>query len=177
MAYTDPLAAIQTDVPVSPHWFQVLILLALVLVANGAPAVFALLRGSRSPPLDGGRVLPDGSPLLGPSKTWSGLAASLALTPLVALALGLDWQMGLAVALGAMAGDLLASFAKRRLGLGSGVSAPVLDQVPESLIPGLLVSGKLGLGLLDLGLVAGAFTALDLALTPVLKSLGRGRRA
>jgi CDP-diglyceride synthetase len=122
-------------------------------------------------------MLPDGRPLLGPSKTWSGLAASLVLTPLVALALGLHWQLGLIVALGAMAGDLLASFAKRRLGIGSSVSAPVLDQVPESLIPGLLASGTLGLGLPDLGLVVGAFAALDLALTPVLKLLGRGQRA
>ena len=162
---------------VSPHLFQILILLALVLVANGAPALFTLLRGRRSYPLDGGRVLRDGRPLLGPSKTWSGLAASLALTPLATLVLGFDWQLGLVVALGAMFGDLLASFAKRRLGLGSSVSAPVLDQVPESLIPGLLVSGTLGLGWLDLGLVVGAFAALDLALTPVLKSLGRGQRA
>ena len=120
-------------------------------------------------------MLWDGRPFLGPSKTWRGLAASLAVTPLAALALGLDWHLGLVVALGAMAGDLLASFAKRRLGLGSSASAPVLDQLPESLIPGLVVSGTLGLGWLDLGLVVGAFTALDLALTPVGGSLGEGR--
>jgi CDP-2,3-bis-(O-geranylgeranyl)-sn-glycerol synthase len=113
---------------------------------------------------------------LGTSKTWRGVAVSLAVTPLAALALGLDWHLGFGVALGAMAGDLLASFAKRRLGLPSSASVPVLDQVPESLIPGLVASGTLGLGWLDLGLVVGAFTVLDLALTPLSGWLDAGRR-
>ena len=126
--------------------------------------------------MDGGRLLWDGRPLLGTSKTWRGVAVSLAATPLAALALGLDWHLGFGVALGAMAGDLLASFAKRRLGLPSSASAPVLDQVPESLIPGLVASGTLGLGWLDLGLVVCAFTVLDLALTPLSGRLDAGRR-
>lgn len=176
MAYTDALKMSQTDLPVPPHWSQILSLLTLVLVANGAPALFARLRGRPSRPLDGGRVLRDGRRLLGSSKTWRGLAVSLAATPLAALVLGLDWHLGLGVALGAMAGDLLASFAKRRLGLPSSASAPVLDQMPESLIPGLWASGILGLGWLDLALVVCAFTILDLALTPVGGWIGGGKR-
>ncbi len=160
----------------SPHWSQIVMLLALVLVANGAPALFALLRGGRSRPLDGGLVLWDGRPMLGRSKTRWGLAVSLALTPLAALALGLDWHLGLGVAMGAMAGDLLTSFVKRRLGLPSSTSAPILDQMPESLIPGLLVGETLGLGWLDLAFVVSAFTAVDLALTPLGGWSGRGRR-
>jgi CDP-diglyceride synthetase len=160
---------------VIPHWSQCLSLLALVLVANAAPALLALLRGVGALALDGGLVLGDGRPLLGPSKTWRGLGAALAATPLAALALGLAWHLGLVVALGAMAGDLLASFAKRRLGLKSSASAPLLDQLPESLIPALLVHWTLGLDWLDLAVVVGAFTALDLVLTPLGRRLSAVR--
>ncbi len=176
VAYTLALYQIRISLSVSPHWSQALALLALVLVANGAPALLGIWRSGRDRPLDGGRVLSDGRPVLGPSKTWRGLVAALAATPLAALMLGLDWHLGLTVAVGAMAGDLLASFSKRRLGLVSSASAPVLDQLPESLIPALLVHRTLGLGWLDLAAVVGAFTVLDLALTPAIRRLGARRR-
>ena len=157
----------------SIHWSHVLSLLILVLVANGAPVLLAILWGGPGRPLDGGRRLGDGRPLLGPSKTWRGLLASLGTTPLAAWILGYDWPLGLAAALGAMTGDLLASFAKRRLGLASGASVPVLDQVPEALLPILLVGG--GLSWPDMALVVLGFTLLDLILTP-LAVAGRRRR-
>jgi CDP-2,3-bis-(O-geranylgeranyl)-sn-glycerol synthase len=162
---------------VSPHWTPILHLLLLIFVANGAPAFLALLFGrDRAGPLDGGRVLGDGRPLFGGSKTWRGLAAALLLTPLAAWLLGLGWGLGFTVALGAMAGDLLASFLKRRLGLAPSAAAPLLDQVPESLIPALLVGATMGLDWPDLGLVVGTFAVLDLILTPLGKRLGGALR-
>ncbi len=149
-----------------PHWFLILATLALILLANGLPALLGLLLGPGRP-LDGGRVLRDGRPLFGSTKTVRGVLAALVATPLAAMVLGLPWQIGLLVALGAMLGDLLASFTKRRLGLASSTTVPLLDTVPESLIPVLLVMQHLALDWLDLALLILAFALLDLALTPL----------
>ena len=160
----------------SPHWSPLISLLALLLLANGAPAMLALLSGGApARPLDGGRRWGDGRPVFGKAKTWRGLAAALALTLPAAWALGFGWGLGQTIVLGAMAGDLIASFTKRRLGLPSSASVPLLDQVPETLIPAWFAKGPMGLDWLDLGLVIVAFAVLDLLLTPWLKRLGAGR--
>jgi CDP-2,3-bis-(O-geranylgeranyl)-sn-glycerol synthase len=159
---------------VSPHWSSILVLLLLILVANALPAALGLLLGPARP-VDGGRTLGDGRPLLGPSKTWRGIAAALIGTTGAALALGLDWWLGLAAAGGAMLGDLGASFVKRRLGRPSSASVPLLDQVPESLLPGVLTRTELGLDWGDLGVTVLVFVLLDLLLTPLgRRLLGRG---
>ena len=149
-----------------PHWFLILATLALILLANGLPALLGLFLGPGRP-LDGGRVLGDGRPLFGSTKTVRGVLAALVATPLAAFVLGLPWQIGLLVALGAMLGDLLASFTKRRLGLPSSTTVPLLDTVPESLIPVLLVMQHLDLDWLDLALLILAFAVLDQVLTPL----------
>jgi len=160
---------------VSPHWYPILALLCLILVANAVPALIALLRGGNARPVDGGLILRDGHRLLGSSKTWRGLVWALVLTPLAAPILGLPWTQGLHVAAAAMAGDLGASFIKRRLGLPSGAGVPGLDQVPESLLPALLAKGPMGLAWLDLVMAVSAFTLLDLILTPLARRLGHRR--
>jgi CDP-2,3-bis-(O-geranylgeranyl)-sn-glycerol synthase len=141
------------------------ILLALVVLANALPALLGLLLGPARP-LDGGRYLPlDGRPLLGSSKTWRGLVASLVGTSMGAWILELPWTLGLEVAAGAMVGDLAASFVKRRLGRPPSTSVPLLDQVPESLLPALAVKAQLALGWLDLWVLVLAFIAIDIVLT------------
>lgn len=164
----------------SPHWNLLISLFVLLVLANGAPLLLALLSGGAAGrPLDGGLVLRDGCRLFGKSKTWRGLIAALVVTPPGAWLLGLGWGLGLAVALGAMTGDLIASFAKRRMGLPASASVPLLDHVPETLIPVLLVEGALGLDWLDLGVLVLGFAVLDLLLTDLLKRLSavRGRKA
>lgn len=147
-------------------------LLILVVWANAAPVLAHLILGHRlQRPLDGGRLLRDGQPLLGRSKTWRGVGAALLTTPLVAAVLGLSWGLGLAVAVAAMVGDILASFIKRRLGRPPSDSVLFLDQIPEALIPALIVHGAMGLSLLQVVLVVIAFTLIDLALTPAAKRL------
>lgn len=163
----------------SPHWNLLVSLFILLVLANGAPLALALLSGGAAGrPLDGGLVLRDGYPLFGPSKTWRGLIAALVVTPPAAWLLGLGWGLGLVIAVGAMVGDLIVSFAKRRMGLPSSASVPLLDHVPETLIPVLLVEGALGLDWLDLGVLVLCFVVLDLLLTPLLKRLSsvRGRK-
>ena len=86
--------------------------------ANGAPLLFARLLGARfARPIAGGIVLRDGHPLLGPSKTWRGLASAILFATCVAVLIGLPWQLGALAAACAMVGDCLSSFVKRRFGL------------------------------------------------------------
>jgi len=113
-----------------------------------------LAGGSR--PIDGGRTLGN-ERLLGDGKTWRGTAAGTLAGPALALvldavrpgaveALGVQVpEFGLvpavALALGAMAGDITASFFKRRTGRRRGASFPLVDQLD-------FVAGALGLTLL-----------------------------
>lgn len=157
-----------------PHWLLIVSILGLILFANGLPALLGWLLGPGRP-LDYGKRLRDGRPLFGDTKTLRGVLASLLLTPMAAAALGLPWCIGLLVALGAMLGDLLASFTKRRLGYPSSTSAPLLDTVPESLTPVLFIMGQLGLDWLDLTLLILAFGVLDLVLTPLGQRLFASR--
>jgi CDP-2,3-bis-(O-geranylgeranyl)-sn-glycerol synthase len=158
----------------SLQWSSLLSLLGLILLANGLPALLGLLMGAAKA-LDAGRTLADGRPLLGPSKTWRGLVAALVGTTLGGLALGLHWTLGLGVAVGAMVGDLVASFIKRRLGYPASASVPLLDQIPEALLPALLVKAELALAWSEVALVTLAFVVADLGLTPLGRRLFRGR--
>jgi hypothetical protein len=111
-------------------------LLVLLGIANGTPVIAAKLLGKDNVlPLDGNAILSDGNPLFGSSKTIRGVILSVALTTIVALLIGLGWKVGFVAASGAMIGDLISSFVKRRLGLTSSSKFTGLDQIPESLIP------------------------------------------
>jgi hypothetical protein len=152
-------------------------LLVLIIAANGAPVLARALLGARGAArVDGGRVLADGAPLFGSSKTWRGLAAALVAGALLAPLLGLAPGIGLAAAGLAMAGDLLSSFIKRRLGRTPGSPAGILDQVPESLLPGLGLMWPLGLGALDLLLLVMLFTLFSRLASPLLYRLRIRRR-
>ncbi len=133
------------------HPLLVLQFLLLIAVANGIPVLAKkLLGGSLAWPLDGGATFFDGRPLFGSSKTLRGVVLSLLATPLAAWLLGLDWQIGLLVACGAIAGDLFSSFIKRRLGLAPSSMALGLDQIPESLFPLLLSRWLVPLSFIDI---------------------------
>jgi hypothetical protein len=112
---------------------QLTILLAL---ANGAPLVAARLLGRRfACPLDGRLIFVDGRPLLGASKSVRGMLAAVAASTAGALLVGMPASVGAVVGAGAMAGDALSSFIKRRLALPPSSRATGLDQIPESLVP------------------------------------------
>lgn len=144
----------------------VLKLLLLLTVANGAPVVAKRLLGSRlSYPLDGRARFLDGRPLFGASKTIRGLVLSIATTSGVAPLLGLDLSTGFLVGAGAMAGDLLSSFTKRRLGLKPSSRATGLDQIPESLLPALLCWQELSLTVADGVAVVGGFLIGEIILS------------
>jgi hypothetical protein len=157
-----------------PHWSSLLALLALILLANGLPALLGLLLGGATA-LDGGLTFVDGLPLFGPSKTWRGLAAALVGTTFSGIAFGLHWTLGLKVSAGAMLGDLIASFIKRRLRYPASAPVPLLDQIPEALLPALLVKAELALAWSDVAVVTLAFVVADLGLTPLGRRLFMGR--
>ncbi|MEA3641119.1 MAG: CDP-archaeol synthase [Lamprobacter sp.] len=151
-----------------------LLFVALITVANGAPWLLGRCFGvDQARPVDAGLRFADGRPLLGPSKTWRGLAAAMIATPIFALLMGWPVWLGLAVGGAAMIGDLLASFLKRRLGLASSTSAPGLDQIPEALLPVLVATFWLDLDWFDLGLVVWIFLIGHLLVTHLIPRLLR----
>lgn len=138
--------------------------LLLVIVANLAPwAAGRLLPRRWRSPLDGGAALADGSRLLGDHKTWRGLAAGILACALVARLLRQPLLLGAAFGALALAADAASSFLKRRLRLRPGTEIPGLDQLPEALMPLLVLARPLGLGFTDAIAVASAFMLLDLA--------------
>jgi CDP-archaeol synthase len=147
--------------------------LVLVGVANGSPILAKKFLNDRfNVPLDCGRRLPDGQPVLGPSKTIRGLVVSICTTTFVALLLGFEWTVGTIVAVGAMAGDLVSSFVKRRLRLKSEAQAVGLDQIPEVLFPLLLLKSRLGLSASEIAGLVTMFVVLVLVLSRFLFRAG-----
>ncbi|MDH3772326.1 MAG: CDP-archaeol synthase [Nitrospirota bacterium] len=143
-------------------------LLFLIIVANGAPIIGRwIMNGFWEMPIDGGAVFIDGRPILGTSKTYRGLACSLAGTLLAGALVGLSWKISLIVSALAMVGDCLSSFVKRRFGYPSGGKALWLDQIPESLLPMLGLWNVLNMSALGVGLTVVVFVVVELALSPI----------
>ncbi len=96
--------------------------------ANAAPIIFG---GDR--PVDGGKLFVDGKPLFGSHKTVRGFFSGLIVGTLVSFFLhtlfNYNLLLGFSLSLGALVGDLLHSFVKRRIGLAPGASLPVADQL------------------------------------------------
>ena len=148
-------------------------LLLLILIANGVPLVAASLCGDwGARPLDGGRTLADGYRLLGNSKTWRGAVLAPLATGLAAPPLLLPMGVGILVGVGAMLGDLLSGCLKGRFGMASSSRSLGLDQIPEALLPLLLVAASLELSWTAIGLTVAGFVVAELALSPVFFWLG-----
>jgi len=107
--------------------------------ANAAPVIFG---GGK--PMDFGKKFFDGKPFLGSHKTFNGFLAGIIVGTLVALAQTIIYEqvlfeygsqfqysilLGFMLSLGALTGDLVESFIKRRLNRSPGSSLPVADQI------------------------------------------------
>ena len=117
-------------------------------LANMAPVIFDKMKILKflNKPIDGGQKI-SAQFIFGSSKTWRGLAAGAILGLLTASLQAWLYNseffynislvnysdnfilFGLLGGLGALLGDLIKSFFKRRLGLPSGASWPVFDQL------------------------------------------------
>jgi CDP-2,3-bis-(O-geranylgeranyl)-sn-glycerol synthase len=152
-------------------------LLLLIMAANSAPVLASdILRQRFVAPVDLGRKLFDGRPLFGASKTWRGVVSACLLTPLAAWILGIGVHAGLLIALGAMAGDLVSSFTKRRLNRPVSSKAIGLDQIPEALLPLLAVQQQFALGWGQIALLVAAFLVIELSVSPLLYRLKLRKR-
>lgn len=147
-------------------------LLLLLVVANGTPVVVALLLGPRfNRPLDAGRLFFDQRPWLGKSKTIRGVLAAIIASSLCAPLAGLTSIQGAFFGGLAMAGDLLSSFTKRRLGCPSSCSRPGLDQLPETLLPLLVLQPVHAATIPEMIVIATAFVVIDLLLSRALRAI------
>ena len=148
-------------------------LLLLIIVANGAPIILRRLLHKRwAAAIDFGFRLADGNPLFGASKTWRGVTGAIVFTAVAAVVLGYPVATGALVAVYAVAGDLISSFIKRRLGMAPSSMAPLLDQVPETLFPAIMLRHSFGLDAQAIMILVGVFVIVELILSLVLFKLG-----
>jgi len=96
--------------------------------ANATPVIFG-----GGFPIDGGRTFLDGRPIFGSHKTLRGFFSGLVVGTLVGFVEGALFQynvlLGFALSMGALVGDLVGSFLKRRLDLPPGSTLPIVDQL------------------------------------------------
>ena len=148
-------------------------LLLLIIIANGAPIILRTLMGKRLDfAIDCGFRLPDKNPVLGSSKTWRGVIGAIVFTSIGAVLLGYSVPTGVQIALYALLGDILSSFIKRRLGMAPSTMAPLIDQVPESLFPALMLMDTFELDYQSIIILVCAFIVIELLLSIILFKLG-----
>jgi CDP-diglyceride synthetase len=151
--------------------------LLLTSAANMAPAGLKLLLSDRcSAPIDGGLVLRDGRRLLGPSKTWRGLAIGVLFPACLSPLIGFPWLAGALAGAAAMAGDCMSSFVKRRLSFEPSDMALGLDQVPEALLPAISLRAYVPLSAVDIAAIVVFFCVGALALSRVFFRFGLRER-
>ena len=154
------------------HFWPIAQCLVLLALANGVPVIAKKVLGDRLAwPIDGGRLFWDGQPLLGKSKTLRGLLLAILAAAIGGPLVGLNASTGALVGFAAMIGDMLSSFLKRRLRLASSAEAPGLDQVPESLLPLILVRDVVGLSVWDILMGVTAFWIGELLVSRLLYML------
>jgi len=144
-------------------------ILFLLLLANGTPVIAKKLVGSRlAYPLDAGKKYFDGRPLFGDSKTYRGIISSVLVTSGGAALVGYSIQTGFLFAIASLAGDLVSSFIKRRLGFPPSSRTLGLDQLPESIFPLLFFWQTLGLNMAIAVTVLIIFFAGEIILSRIL---------
>jgi hypothetical protein len=146
--------------------------LLLLLVANGSPILARRLLGDRfNRPLDGDAAFSDGRAVFGRSKTLRGFAVAVLATAAIAPLLSVTVPAGAIIGAFAMIGDLTSSFIKRRLGLAPGTRVMGLDQIPESLLPALVMMEFFDFDWGSLVLIVVVFLIIDVLISPLLYRL------
>lgn len=125
--------------------YEVAYALFFIFPAYAANAVPVILGGGQA--IDAGRKMPDGKPIFGSHKTVRGFATGIMAGILTSVAQNallqfgalsdfarlLPFQfsisLGFVISFGALTGDLVHSFVKRRIGIAEGAPLPVADQL------------------------------------------------
>jgi len=152
---------------------NILDLVFLIIVANAAPvlATYAM-QDTFDYPLDARLMLADGQRIFGESKTIRGIVAAIVSTTVAAVMIGHPGLCGILVGTYAMLGDLLSSFVKRRMRRPSSSRAPVLDQLPEALLPTMILAPYFSLATGDVIVVVVAFLLAAVTVSPMLYNVG-----
>jgi len=127
------------SISIATEVFNALYYIFPAYCANAAPVIFG-----GGYPIDGGRKFLDGKPIFGSNKTFRGFILGMIigtfvgwvqenLAPSIGLAKG-SLILGFFLSLGALMGDLLGSFIKRRLSLKPGAPLPISDQIDFVLV-------------------------------------------
>lgn len=106
--------------------------------ANASPVVFGKISKGKWP-IDFNKKFKDGQPILGRGKTWPGFFGGLLVGTVIGALQGV-LLIGFLLSLGALLGDLVKSFFKRRLKVARGKSLPLADQLDFIIGALLLVS-------------------------------------
>jgi CDP-2,3-bis-(O-geranylgeranyl)-sn-glycerol synthase len=155
-------------------WMEVLFSLWVLTPAYLANMVPTIVNGKI--PIDFGRKWRDGFPILGQGKTWEGLISGVVvgtlfgtglayMNPWIFSAYGIEFPELSLIAVfflsfGALLGDIVGSFIKRRFHLPRGTDAPFLDQL--DFLMGALV---LGYWFID---ISSAMIIIMFILTPIM---------
>lgn len=115
--------------PTLQDWFSALYIILPAYCTNGAPVIFG---GGR--PIDLGRKFMDGERVLGDHKTFRGFFSALIVGTIVGVVCSYVFSKNLVTvaipaSLGALLGDMVGAFVKRRLKIKPGGALPVVDQL------------------------------------------------
>lgn len=110
------------DLVVQALWF-----ILPAYFANGIPVLIGKFFKGKWP-IDLGKKMKDGQPIFGPGKTWPGFLIAVGVGTLIGLLQSRPFA-GFLLAFGALSGDLVKSFFKRRLNMARGKSWPIADQL------------------------------------------------
>ncbi|PXF59113.1 MAG: CDP-archaeol synthase [Deltaproteobacteria bacterium] len=153
-------------------WQRDILILVLLGWSNFLPILGRVVFKERlSAPLDLGYKWIDNRYLLGPHKTWRGIIISVIGTGLACHFTPLGFILGFKLAIYSMSGDLISSFAKRRIGMKSGSKALLLDQCLESFLPLWVLKNSLFICWSEIILIISSFTLLEIGLSPLLYML------
>jgi len=148
-------------------------LLTLIIIANGAPIVIRVLLNNRfSVGVDFGYRLHVNHPIFGESKTCLGVIAAIVATSAAAWLMGYSFFTGVLVDSYAVLGVLISSFIKRRLARQPISMALLLDQIPESLFPALMMMQIFKLDISAIIQLVLTFIIIELLLSHILYKWG-----
>ena len=140
--------------------------LAMLIAANSTPWIVGKLSGAVGAwPMDGGKRARDGERWLGSHKTWRGFITGSAAAAMISeLCNGNVWT-GAGFGALSLLGDAASSCFKRRLRRDPGAEVPLIDQLPECLLPLLVYGPQLRLDFYDVLGVTLVFSITGIALT------------
>jgi CDP-2,3-bis-(O-geranylgeranyl)-sn-glycerol synthase len=125
--------------------------------ANAAPVL-----GGGGTPIDMGRNFTDKKRIFGAHKTYKGFLFGLVIGTAVGVIdcalFNFPWAFAILTPIGALIGDLIAAFFKRRLNLAPGALFPIVDQI--DFVVGAIVFA------LPLGIVSWQLAIATLLITP-----------